>query len=34
MRPLYLELSQMTGYFNKFNENKNKSRKKYNNNVS
>ena len=25
IRPLYLELSQMTGYINKFNENKNKS---------
>ena len=25
IKPLYLELSQMTGYINKFNENKNKS---------
>ena len=25
LKPLYLELSQMTGYINKFNENKNKS---------
>ena len=25
IKPLYLELSQMTGYINKFNENKNKN---------
>ena len=30
IKPLYLELPQMTGYVNKFNENKNKN----NNNVS
>ena len=28
IKPLYLELSQMTGYINKFNENKNKSKNK------
>ena len=27
IRPLYLELSQMTGYINKFDENKNKNKK-------
>ena len=27
VRPLYLELSQMTGYINKFDENKNKNKK-------
>ena len=35
IKPLYLELPQMTGYINKFNENKNKNKnKKHNNNVS
>ena len=33
IRPLYLELSQMTGYINKFDENKNK-KNKHNNDVS
>ena len=28
IKPLYLELSQMTGYINKFNENKNKNKNK------
>ena len=28
MKPLYLELPQMTGYINKFNENKNKIKTK------
>ena len=28
IKPLYLELPQMTGYINKFNENKNKNKKK------
>ena len=28
IKPLYLELSQMTGYINKFNEHKNKNKKK------
>ena len=31
IQPLSLELSQMTGYFNKFNEHKNKNKNKYKN---
>ena len=31
IKPLYLELSQMTGYINKFNENNNKNEKKNDN---
>ena len=34
IKPLYLELSQMTGYINKFNENKNKSKNKSKNTIT
>ena len=33
VKPLYLDLSQMTGYFNKFNENKNKNKNKNKNSI-
>ena len=34
IKPLYLELSQMTGYNNKFNEHKNKSKNKNKNTIT
>ena len=34
IQPLSLELSQMTGYFNKFNEHKNKNKNKYKNTIT
>ena len=34
IRPLYLELSQMTGYINKFNEHKNKNKNKNKNTIN
>ena len=34
IKPLYLELSQMTGYINKFNENKNKNKNKNKNTIT
>ena len=34
IKPLYLELPQMTGYINKFNENKNKNKNKNKNTVT
>ena len=34
IKPLYLELSQMTGYINKFNEHKNKNKNKNKNTIT
>ena len=34
IKPLYLELPQMTGYINKFNENKNKNKNKNKNTIT